>query len=88
MGMPSIECSDRTEATSTQPATVVTLLREFGVRIASGVEVADVLRIWVRDNVPNRALRVTIRRNGYGFVLDQRFGRSPRRAVPNGRGTG
>ena len=37
-------------------------------------EQADALLAWVRDNVPNQALRVSIRRNGYGFLLDRNFG--------------
>ena len=57
------------------PETVVTLLRQLGVQNASGTQEAEALRAWIRDNVPNRALRVSIRRNGYGFVLDQKFGR-------------
>jgi hypothetical protein len=76
------ERSDQTDGGSAQPETVATLLRQLGVRNASGVQEADALRAWVRDNVPNRALRLSIRRNGYGFLLDWRFGRPPRR-VPD-----
>jgi hypothetical protein len=64
--------------TTTAPAprqTVVTLLLQLGVHHASRCQEADALRAWVRDNVPNRALRVSIRRSGYGFLLDQGFGR-------------
>ncbi len=59
-----------------QPQTVARLLRELGVRNASAVEEADALRAWVHENRPNQALRISIRRNGYGVVLDQRFGRA------------
>ena len=88
MSMP-FERSDQTDSGSAQPETVATLLRQLGVRNASGVQEADALRAWVRDNVPNRALRLSIRRNGYGFLLDRRFGRPPRRSTrPTDRGTG
>ena len=66
MSMP-FERSDQTDNGSAQPETVATLLRQLGVRNASGVQEADALRAWVRDNGPNRALRLSIRRNGYGF---------------------
>ena len=72
---------DRTEAGTAQPETVVTLLRQLGVHDASGAQIADILRAWVHDNVPNHALRVSIRGNGYGTVLDRRFGRQPRRGA-------
>ena len=75
------EHSDQTAEVSAQPETVVTLLRQLGVRNASAGQEADALRAWVRDNIPNQALRVSIRRNGYGFVLDRRFGRPPRRST-------
>jgi hypothetical protein len=65
--------SDQTDGGSAQPETVATLLRQLGVRNASGVQEADALRASVRDNVPNRALRLSIRRNGYRFLLDRRF---------------
>ena len=83
------ECSDQTAGGSAQPETVATLMRQLGVRNASGLQEADVLRVWVRDNVPNQALRVSFRRNGYGFILDRRFGRPLRRITrPTDRGTG
>lgn len=65
----SCEHLDQTAAMSAQPETVVTLLRQLGVHKASGVQEADALRDWVRENVPEKALRVSMRRNGYGFVL-------------------
>jgi hypothetical protein len=69
-----IERSEYTNGASTQPESVVTLLRQLGLRNTSGVQEADALRAWVRDNIPNRALRLSIRRNGYRFLLDHRFG--------------
>ena len=65
--------AEHTDGGSAQPETVATLLRQLGVRNASGGQEADALRAWVRGNVPNRALRLSIRRNGYGFLLDRRF---------------
>jgi hypothetical protein len=47
----------------------------LGLHNVSALREADALQAWVRDNVPNQALRVSIRRNGYGFVLDRTFGR-------------
>ena len=85
----SLEHSHQTAGGSAQPETVATLLRQLGVGNASGIQEADALRAWVRDNIPNQALRVSIRRNGYGFLLDQRFGRPPRRITrPTERITG
>ena len=65
------EHSDQAGAMAVQPETVATLLRQLGVHKASGVQEADALRDWVCDNVPNKALRVSMRRNGYGLVLDR-----------------
>ena len=69
----SIEISKQTDELSVQPETVAKLLRQLGLRNASALQEADALRAWVRDNVPNQALRVSIRRNGYGFLLDRRI---------------
>jgi hypothetical protein len=69
-----IEHPNHTHGAPTQPETVVTLLRQLGLRNASGSRESAALRAWVRDNVPNRALRLSIRRNGYGFLLDHQGG--------------
>jgi hypothetical protein len=69
----SVERSKHTDLLSVQPETVATLLRQLGLRNASARQEADALRAWARDNAPNQALRVSIRRNGYGFLLDRRF---------------
>jgi hypothetical protein len=68
----SIERPKHTDELLMQPETVAKLLRQLGLRKASALQEADALRAWVRDNVPNQALRVSIRRNGYGFILDRR----------------
>ena len=73
--------SGHTDAGTAQPESVVALLRQLGVHNASVIEEADILRAWLRDNVPNRELRVSMRQNGYGILLDLRFGRPPRRAT-------
>jgi hypothetical protein len=69
----SIEGSKLADERSVQPETAAKLLRQLGLHNASALQEADALRAWVRDNVPNQALRVSIRRNGYGFLLDRRF---------------
>lgn len=85
----SIERSEHTDLLSAQPETVAKLLRQLGLRNASALQEADALRAWVRDNVPNQALRVSIRRNGYGFILNQQFGRPKRGSTrPTERTTG
>jgi hypothetical protein len=70
-----IEPTLHTNECSAHPETVAKLVRPVGLRNASAVQQADALRAWVRDNVPNPGLRVSIRRNGYGFVLDRSLGR-------------
>ena len=67
----SCEHSDQSWVMPAQPETVVTLLRQLGVQNASGVQEADALRDWVRANDPNMALQVSLRRNGYGSILDR-----------------
>ena len=71
----SIERPTQAGEPSAQPETVAKLLRQLGLHNVSALREADALQAWVRDNVPNQALRVSIRRNGYGFVLDRTFGR-------------
>ena len=66
----SIERPTQAGEPSAQPETVAKLLRQLGLHNVSALREADALQAWVRDNVPNQALRVSIRRNGYGFVLD------------------
>ena len=77
MSMP-FERSDQTDNGSAQPETVATLLRQLGVRNASGVQEADALRAWVRDNGPNRALRLSIRRNGCVALVAEMLKRADR----------
>jgi hypothetical protein len=74
----SIERSKHTDELSVQPETVPKLMRQLGLRNASALQEADALRAWVRDNIPNQALRISILRNGYGSILNQQFGRPKR----------
>ncbi len=73
--------SGHTDAGTAQPESVPALLRQLGVHNASVIEEAATLRAWLRDYTPTRELRVSMRQNGYGILLDQRFGRPPRRAT-------
>jgi hypothetical protein len=49
-----------------QPKTVTALLPRLHVENASAMRQVDALRAWLRDNIPSTALRVSMRRNGYG----------------------
>jgi hypothetical protein len=69
------ERSAHVEQGPAQPETVAALPRKLHVDKASAMREVDALRAWLRDNIPNTALRVSIRRNGYGILLDQQFGR-------------
>jgi hypothetical protein len=77
----SIESAKQADNFSVQPETVPKLLRQLGLRNASALQEAVALRAWVRDNVPNQALRVSILRNGYGSILNQQFGRPKRGSI-------
>ena len=74
------ECSAHVEQRPPQPETVTALLRRLHVENASAMRQVDALRAWLRDNIPSTALRVSMRRNGYGILLDQQYGRPPRRS--------
>jgi hypothetical protein len=67
------------EQVPVQPETVVALLRQLHVDNASATREIEALRALLHDNIPNAALRVSMRRNGYGILLKQRFGPPPRR---------
>jgi hypothetical protein len=79
MGAQSNRSAD-VEQRPAQPETVAALLRQLHVENASATREVVALRAWLRDNIPNAALRVSMRRNGYGILLDQQFGRPPRRS--------
>ena len=79
MGTQSNHSAD-VEQRPAQPETVTALLRQLHMDKASAMREVDALRAWLRDNFPNAALRVSMRRNGYGILLDQQFGRPSRRS--------
>jgi CRP-like cAMP-binding protein len=66
---------------SYQPETTVALLRMLGVHDASVEQQKPLLRTWLTANPPSRELRISLRRNGYGFALDEIFGRLQPRAT-------
>ena len=74
------ECSAHVKQRPPQPETVRALLPRLHVENASAMRQVDALRAWLRDNIPSTALPVSMRRNGYGILLDQQYGRPPRRS--------
>ena len=62
-----------------QPKTVTALLPRLHVENASAMRPVDALRAWLCDNIPSTALRVSLRGNGYEILVDQQYGRPPRR---------
>ena len=90
-GLPGGGSSENTENTShqygvctlghtgpglAQPESVPALLRQLGLSAASVIQQADALRAWLSHNVPTRQLRISMRQNGYGILLDRQFGRT------------
>jgi CRP/FNR family transcriptional regulator, cyclic AMP receptor protein len=65
---------------SHQPNTAVGLLRMLGIQHASIEQQKPLLRTWLTANQPTKELRISLRRSGYGSVLDEIFGR-PRRCT-------
>ena len=79
--LPKTAKSDRpTQPGSQQPKTAVALLRMLGVLHGSIQQQKPLLRQWLTANQPSKELRISLRRSGYGFVLDDIFGR-PRRGA-------
>ena len=66
---------------SHRPETAVALLRMLGIHDASVEQQKPLLRTWLTANPPSRELRISLQRNGYGFVLDDIFGRPQPRAT-------
>jgi CRP/FNR family cyclic AMP-dependent transcriptional regulator len=60
---------------SHQPKTAVGLLRMLGIQHASIEQQKPLLRGWLTANQPSKELRISLRRSGYGFALDDIFGR-------------
>jgi hypothetical protein len=60
------------------------LLRTLHIDDLSVDKQKDVLRVWLHDHVPDPDLRLSMRRNGYGLLLDERFGRITRHTAGHG----
>jgi hypothetical protein len=52
-------------------ATVPALLRELGAKDHPVDQQRNALRGWLLENTPGQGLRFSLRRNGYGLVLDE-----------------
>jgi CRP/FNR family transcriptional regulator, cyclic AMP receptor protein len=63
------------ELRSPQPETAVALLRVLGIQDASIEQQKPLLGAWLTANPPGTELRISLRRNGYGSVLDDIVGR-------------
>ena len=72
---------DGAPASSQQPDTAAALLRMLGVQGASVGRQKSPLRAWLATHSPSPALRISLRRNGYGVLLDERYGRAACRAA-------
>jgi hypothetical protein len=55
----------------TQPTSVLALLRELGVKQVSAERQKPALRAWLATHQANATLRVSMRRNGYGYLLKE-----------------
>ncbi len=81
-GVASSAKADRTvQLRSHHPETAVALLRMLGIHDASVEQQKPLLRTWLTANPPGEELRISLRRNGYGFVLDDICGRPQPRAT-------
>jgi CRP/FNR family transcriptional regulator, cyclic AMP receptor protein len=74
--------SDRAiQVVSRQPKTAVGLLRMLGIQHTSIEKQKPLLYAWLTANQPSKELRISLRRSGYGFVLNDIFGRPLRCAT-------
>ncbi|HZA09314.1 hypothetical protein [Mycobacterium sp.] len=69
---------------STQPHTASALLRTLHASEASVMTQRVVLREWLVKHTPDKGLRVSLRQNGYGLLLDDIFGRIARHSKGHG----
>ena len=67
--------------TSRPPATASALIRTLGIEGLSVFRQKPVLHDWLIENPPSPELRISLRRNGYGLILDEVYG--PRRLRPS-----
>ncbi len=56
---------------TTQPTSMLPLLRELGVDHSSVEKQIPLLRDWLAHHPPNPMLRVSLRCNGYGLLLKE-----------------
>ena len=59
---------------STQPATVSALLRELGLSHTCVEKQRAALGTWLMIHQPQRSLRISLLKNGYGLLLKQTDG--------------
>jgi hypothetical protein len=64
----------RIQNASYQPATAAALLRMLCVQDKTIMGQRPALIAWLTENPPNRELRISLRRNGYGLLMDQIYG--------------
>jgi hypothetical protein len=62
--------------TSYQPVTAAELLRMLGVHEKPVMGQKPALVAWLTEHPPNRELRISLRRNGYGLLIDNIYGRA------------
>jgi hypothetical protein len=62
------------QRSSSQPNTASALLRMLRIHNVSVEQQKPALRAWLIDNPPNPALRISLRSNGYGPLIDDLFG--------------
>jgi hypothetical protein len=63
-----------------QPATASALLRILGIENTPVARQKPALHAWLIENPPTRELDISLRRNGYGMVIDEIYG--PHRLRP------
>jgi hypothetical protein len=59
------------------PSTMPALMRMLGLSTASARHQHEALKQWLASNTPHLVLRISLRQNGYGLLLDALFGRHP-----------
>ena len=71
----SVTYTRRIVPTSRPPATASALNRMLGIEGLSIYRQKPVLHDWLIENPPSPELRISLRRNGYGLILDEVYGR-------------
>jgi hypothetical protein len=70
-------------AQNPRPTTMPALLRMLGIAAASARHQSEALQRWLTSNTPDHALRISLRQNGYGLLLNALFGRPPQPPRPH-----